>query len=333
MNLEQLPKQNYTNGETPIEKLKVISKELNGPNILIKRDDLLIGLAEGGNKIRKLEYVMADALANKADTIITCGAVQSNHCRLTLAAAVKEKLKCKLVLEERVPNSYKAQASGNNLLYQLLGVDEIQVVKNGTDLMIEMQKMADKVRSEGGTPYIIPGGASNEIGSTGYVSCAQEILKQMEEENLNIDYIVCASGSGGTHAGLLAGLHGSMSDIPVIGINVRAEKDIQEQKIYELANKTIKYLAGEGSISKERVNCFDNYVGAGYSLPTDEMIEAIRLLAKTEGILLDPVYSGKAMAGLIDLIRKNHFKKEDNVLFIHTGGVPALYASEHLFLA
>ena len=325
MNLARFPRRRYTVGQTPIEKLSRLSDALNGPNIYIKRDDML-GLAGGGNKTRKLEFVVADALAKDADTLITCGAVQSNHCRLTLAAAVKEGLKCRLVLEERVPNSYNPKASGNNFLYHLMGVEKIKVVPGGSDMMKEMEKVADEVASEGRKAYIIPGGASNEIGATGYVACAEEILSQLFDMGLNIDRVICASGSGGTHAGLLTGFYGNNSNIPVIGINVSRSKEAQEELIYSLVQKTAAHVGIKEEIPRDAVLCFGDYVGKGYSIPTLEMVEAVKLVAQTEGILLDPVYTGKAMAGVIDLIRKGYFKKEENLLFIHTGGSPALFA-------
>jgi D-cysteine desulfhydrase len=325
MNLVKFPRRRYTEGKTPIEKLENFSKKMGGPTVYIKRDDLL-GLAGGGNKTRKLEFVMADALAKGADTVITTGAVQSNHCRLTLAAAVKEGLKCRLVVEERVPHSYNPDASGNNFLFHLLGVEKIKVVPLGTDLGKEMQKVTDEVVAEGGKPYIIPGGASDPLGATGYVACAQEILEQMFEKGINFDYVVVASGSGGTHSGLVTGFYGTSSNIPVIGVSVRRKKAEQEELIYDLVKRTAIYVGVEVNIPRDAVNVVDDYVGPGYSLPTPEMVEAVKMLAQTESILLDPVYTGKAMAGLIGLIRKGYFKKSDNVLFVHTGGSPSLYA-------
>lgn len=325
MNLAKFPRRRYTEGTTPIEFLPNFTKALDGPNIYIKRDDLL-GLTSGGNKTRKLEFLVADALNKGADTLITCGAVQSNHCRLTLAAAVKEGLKCRLVLEERVKNSYDPDASGNNFLFKLLGVEKVYVVPGGSNMMEEMQKVADELVDEGRNGYIIPGGGSNEVGATGYVACAQEILTQTFEKGLNVNWVVSASGSAGTHAGLVTGFYGQNSNIPVLGIDVSRKKDVQEELVYNLVQKTTKHIGVNSTIPREAVTCFDEYVGPGYSLPTPEMAEAVRLLARTEGILLDPVYTGKAMAGLIDLVRKDYFKKDDNVLFIHTGGSPALYA-------
>jgi D-cysteine desulfhydrase len=330
MNLAQFPRRRYTEGFTPIEELKRFSVLLGGPRVFIKRDDLL-GLAAGGNKTRKLEFLVADALAQGADTLITCGAVQSNHCRLTLAAAVKEGLRCRLVLEERVAGSYKPEASGNNFLFQLLGVEAVKVVPGGSDMMKEMQAVADAVTAVGRKPYIIPGGGSNEIGATGYVACAEEILTQAFDKGLSFDYVVTTSGSAGTHAGLAVGFYGNNSNIPVIGINISRKKDIQEELVFSLAQRTAKRLGIKQAFPREAIVCYDEYVGPGYSLPTPEMIEAVKLLATTEGILLDPVYTGKAMSGLIGLIRKGFFKKDDKVLFVHTGGSPALYAYQQIF--
>ena len=324
MNLANFPRRRYTEGQTPIEKLSKLSEALGGPTIYMKRDDLL-GLAGGGNKTRKLEFLVADALARGADTLITCGAVQSNHCRLTLAAAVKEGLKCRLILEERVAGSYNPKAGGNNFLFQLLGVDKIKVVPGGSDMLYEMQQAADEVASEGRKAYIIPGGGSNPIGATGYVACAEEILNQMFDKGLKIDRVVCASGSTGTHAGLITGFFGNNSNIPVIGVNVSRPKDVQEELVYELVEQTAAHLGVNSAIPRDAVLCFGDYVGPGYSLPTPQMAEAVRMLARLEGILMDPVYTGKAMAGFIDLIRNGFFKKEECVLFVHTGGSPALH--------
>jgi len=280
----------------------------------------------GGNKTRKLDFSFAEALSFGADSVITCGAVQSNHCRLTLSWAVKEKMDCHLILEERVKDSYKPDASGNNFLFQLMGVKSITVVPKGSDMMEEMQKLADSLRAENKKPYIIPGGASNPIGATGYVACAQEILQQSFEMSMNIDHIVVPSGSAGTHSGMLTGIVGNSASIPVTGINVSRTKEEQEELVYDLAIRTAEKVGALKTVSTNDTVCFGDYVGDGYSLPTDGMVEAVKMLAANEAILLDPVYSGKAMAGCIDLMRKGYFDDCENVLFLHTGGSPALYA-------
>lgn len=326
MNFTKFPRRNYLQGDTPVEPMENLSKALGGDvNLFIKRDDLLPGSA-GGNKTRKLEFCLADALEAGADTIITCGAVQSNHCRLTAAWAVKEGLDCHLVLEERVKGSYKPEGSGNNFLFELLGVKTIRVVEAGSDMMGEMEKTAADLKAAGKKPYIVPGGASNAIGALGYANCAQETLKQLNDMHLKIDHIVVPSGSAGTHAGMAVGMHALNSNIPVSGVNVSRTKEVQEEIVHKLSGELAEKLEIAGGVPREAIVCFDEYVGPGYSLPTDGMVEAVKLFAGTEGILLDPVYSGKAAAGLVDLVRKGHFPKGSNVLFLHTGGSPALYA-------
>jgi len=294
-------------------------------NLYVKRDDLLPGSA-GGNKTRKLEFCIADAMEKGADSIVTCGAVQSNHCRLTASWSAKEGLDCHLVLEERVKDSYKKEASGNNFLFELLGVKTIEVVKGGSDMMAEMEKKADELKSRGKAPYIIPGGASNAIGATGYAVCAEETMSQLNQMRLDIDHIIVPSGSAGTHGGMVVGMTGVSGNIPISGVNVSRVKVVQEEIVYKLALETARRLEIRGSVAREDIVCYDQYVGPGYSLPTDSMVEAVKLFAGTEAILLDPVYSGKAAAGFIDLVRRGTFTDGSNVLFLHTGGSPALYA-------
>jgi D-cysteine desulfhydrase len=301
------------------------TEAIGGPDIYIKRDDLL-GLTAGGNKTRKLEFLVADALEQKADTLITCGAVQSNHCRLTLAAAVKEGLKCRLVLEERVPGSYNPDASGNNFLFRLLGVEKIEIVAAGSDMGSAMEKVADDLAKEGRRGYIIPGGGSNAIGATGYVSCAQEIQTQLFEKGLNIDRLCVASGSAGTHAGLLTGFLGCNMNIPIVGIGVSRDPEDQDPLVHKVAVETAARVGVNQEIPRDAVVTFGDYWRPKYSVPNQKMVEAVNIMAKTEGILLDPVYTGKAMAGMIDLCRKGYFKKGEKVLYVHTGGSPALYA-------
>lgn len=325
MNLSQFPRRRYTAGNTPIEKLERLSALYSGYTIYCKRDDLL-GLAGGGNKTRKLEFLMADALAQGADTIITCGAVQSNHCRLTLAAAKKEGLECQLVLEQRVPNSYKRFASGNNFLFDLLGVEEVHVVEGGSDVAGKMAAVADNLRAKGRKPYVIPGGGSNAIGGLGYVACAQEILQQTFKMGVNIDAIVTTSGSTGTHAGILTGIVGNNAQIPVVGIGINRKKEPQRQAVYDLCVKLSEKLHLKEAPTMDDVIVFDDYIGEGYSRVTQGMLEAVKLVARTEAILLDPVYTGKTMAGMLDLIGKGYFEDKKNILFLHTGGSPALFA-------
>lgn len=326
MNFTQFPRRSYLQGPTPLQAMPRLSKAVGGNvNLFVKRDDLLPGTA-GGNKTRKLEFCIADALKKGADSLVTCGAIQSNHCRLTLAWAIVEELDCHLILEERVEGSYDKDASGNNFLYKLLGATSAEVVKGGTDMMAAMESKAFELKSQGKTPYLIPGGASNAIGALGYAACATEIMNQINDMRLPIDHIILPSGSAGTHAGMVSGMTGLNANIPISGINVSRGKDIQEGIVYKLALEVIHKLEIKNLLDESNINCFDEYVGAGYSIPTDGMIEAVELFARTEAILLDPVYSGKAAAGLIDLVRNNHFEKGSNILFLHTGGSPALYA-------
>lgn len=324
MQLARFPRRRYTPSFTPLERAPNLSAALGGPEIWIKRDDLL-GLAAGGNKTRKLEFLVADALAQGADTLITVGAPQSNHCRLTLAAANKEGIKCRLVLEQRVPGSYDANASGNNYLYNLLGVEAVTVINAGDDFNAVMQGIAAELESKGRKGYIIPGGGSNALGALGYVACAHEIAAQSFEQGLAFDRIVVASGSCGTHSGLLVGAKSVHFDASVTGINVRRPRAEQEGNLLKLAVSTAELLGIEAPKPKDVV-ALDEWVGPGYSIPTDEMVEAVRMTARTESVLLDPVYSGKAMAGLIGLVRRGEIEKSERVLFVHTGGSPALYA-------
>jgi D-cysteine desulfhydrase len=326
MDLARFPRRRYTEGYTPLEFLPNFTRALDGPNVYIKRDDML-GLAPGGNKTRKLEFLVADALAQGADTLITCGAVQSNHCRLTLAAAVREGLKCQMILEERVVNSYDVNANGNNFMFRLMGVERIKVVPGGSDIPGAMQSLADDLARQGRKGYIIPGGGSNALGALGYVAAAQETLAQTFEKGLRIDRIVLASGSSGTHAGMVVGLHGFNADIPVIGIGVSRDPAQQQPLVMREAEETARLLGLHGSLPPTLVATNGEYWRPKYSVPNARMVEAVQMLARTEAILLDPTYTGKAMAGLIGLARQGVLRKGENVLFLHTGGLPALYAS------
>lgn len=317
-------------GYTPIEKLEHLTKYLHGPTIYIKRDDLT-GLPFGGNKTRKLEYLMADALEQNADTIITCGAVQSNHCRLTLAAAIQEGLQCQLVLEERVPNSYDYHANGNNLLFNLLKPEKIHIAPYGKNPVDVMGELAQELRLQGRRPYIIPVGGSNAVGDLGYVACANEILEQMAQMQISFDRIFITSGSAGSHAGLLAGMKLSKQDIKIQGIGINRPQKIQEQAILELANDTLEKLGKKPNITKADVVVNCDYIGEGYSMPTAAMKAAVKLVAEKEAIFLDPTYTGKTMSGLIDFIEKGIIKKHETILFIHTGGTPGLFAHPELF--
>ncbi len=330
MKLSKFPRLRITHGPTPLEPMKRLSDALGGPNLWIKRDDCT-GLATGGNKTRKLEYLMADAQQQGADTIITQGATQSNHARQAVAIAAKLGMESHIILEDRTGYTFEDyKHSGNVFLDHLYGAT-VSEVPADTDMNGAMAKMAEQLRAKGRKPYVIPGGGSNAIGALGYVTCALELIDQANNMGLDIDSLVHATGSAGTQAGLVAGLDGARSLIPVLGIGVRAARQPQEARVYGLACETAELLGVKGAVARERVVANCDYVGPGYGRPTPGMIEAVTMLARLEGILLDPVYSGKGMAGLIDLIRKGHFKKGQNVVFLHTGGAVALYGYMHAF--
>ncbi len=330
MDLSQIPRRRYTHGPTPIEILSRLSAALGGPTIYVKRDDLL-GLAGGGNKTRKLEFLVAEALAQGADTLITCGAMQSNHCRLTLGAAAVEGLDCWLVLQEPVAGSYPIQGSGNHFLFSLLGVDGVKVVPQEADMNAALDGLASELTAAGHHPYVIPEGGSNPLGATGYVDCAREIQQQCSGNDLNLSHVISPSGSAGTQAGLVTGFHQYQPGVPVIGINVGRSRQAQEEKVFELVQKTTDFLELE-KVPRDAVVCIDGFVGQGYAFATPEMCEAVQMFAQLEGILLDPVYNGKAAAGLIDLVRNKHFDSSDNILFLHTGGSPALFVYQDVLL-
>jgi D-cysteine desulfhydrase len=243
---------------------------------------------------------------------------------LTAAAAAREGLKCRLVIEERVADSYDPLAGGNNFLYGLLGVEAITVAPAGADITAAMAEIVQALAGEGRKAYVIPVGGSNAVGALGYAACAQEIAAQMFDASLSIDHIVCASGSGGTHAGLLAGLAGLNIDIPLTGISVGSSRPEQERKVFALSKDVADLLGFEGP-RRKTVEALDDWIGPGYSAPSPEMVDAVRTLAAVEGVLLDPVYTGKAMAGLFALVHQGRWQADQRVLFVHTGGSPALH--------
>ena len=338
MDLSRFPRRRYTEGATPIELLPRFSAALaascpggRGPEVWVKRDDLL-GLAPGGNKTRKLEFLVADALAQGADTLVTCGAPQSNHCRITLAAAVKEGLKCRFVIEERVPGSFSETASGNHFMFRLLGVEDLTVVPAGTDMGAAMRRVADDLARQGRKAYVIPGGGSNALGGLGYVACAQELQQQLYEQGLAFDRVVVGSGSSGTHGGLVAGFLGNRIAIPLLGIGVSRDPDTQAPLVLKEAQAVCDLLGLGLSVPAEAVQCVGGWWQPKYSVPNPAMVEAVQMLARTEALLLDPVYTGKVMAGLIGLARQGVIGADERVLFLHTGGMPALFAYQDVLL-
>ena len=288
-------------------------------------------VATGGNKVRKLEWLIGEAREQGAEHIVTQGAVQSNHVRQTAAVARKFGMKCTALLEHRIEtNDRDYLASGNVLLDKLFDC-AIEYRPSGLDMNAEAEKKGAELRAQGVKTYVIPGGGSNRVGALGYVSCAQELMQQADEMGLHIDLIVTASGSAGTHAGLVVGLHGMNAGVPVQGIGVRLPKDRQEANVHRLAEATADYLGMKGGIPRELVNSNCDYVGAGYGIPTAGMTEAVQMLAREEGILLDPVYTGKTMAGMIDLIRKGEIGAGKRVVFLHTGGAVGLFGYNTTF--
>lgn len=328
--LARFPRVSLGHLPTPLEPLDRLSEALGGPRFWVKRDDCT-GLSSGGNKTRKLEFLMADAQAQRADTIITQGATQSNHARQTAAASAKLGMACHILLEDRTgSNDGNYILNGNVLLDRLHGAS-VSKRPGGADMNAEMESLAATLRGQGKKPYIIPGGGSNPIGALGYVNCARELTEQAAGMGLQIDALVHATGSSGTQAGLVAGLVAIESDIHLLGIGVRAPQEKQEAMVYDLACRTVAHMGLATDIDRTAVRANCDYVGPGYGLPTQGMISAVKMLAETEGLLFDPVYSGKGLDGLLDLTRKGHFDGMNNVVFLHTGGSAALFGYPETF--
>jgi D-cysteine desulfhydrase family pyridoxal phosphate-dependent enzyme len=301
---------------TPLEPLDRLAEWLGGPRLLVKRDDQT-GLALGGNKARKLEHLCAEALAQGCDTLVTGGGPQSNHCRMTAAAANRLGLACHLALAGKAPDT----PTGNLLLDHVLGAElHATGAREYYEIEASIEAVADEVRSAGGRPYAIPVGGASVTGALGYVDAARELAGQLSGP---VDWIVLADGSGGTHAGLLAGLDGRSR---ILGIDVGTRPDLDD-RVPELAEATAA-AAGRHAPGAE-IHVDHTRFGAGYGRPTPECLEAIRATARLEGLILDPVYTGKAMAGLIGWIREGRFTDQQSVLFWHTGGAPALFAGSY----
>jgi L-cysteate sulfo-lyase len=330
MHLARFPRLHFAHLPTPLEPLPKLSEVLGGPQIWIKRDDCT-GLATGGNKTRKLEFLMGEAMAQGADTVITQGAVQTNHGRQTAAIAARLGLRCIILLEHRVETEDPDYLRNGNVLLDRLFGAELRECPGGGDMNAAMEPVAEEVRAAGGRPYVIPGGGSNPVGALGYANCALELVHQANERSLRIDHLVHATGSAGTQAGLVCGLTALNAQIPVLGIGVRAPKQRQEENVWNLAQALADRLGVQGGIARQKVVANCDYVGGGYGVPTDAMVEAVQLFARTEGILLDPVYSGKGAAGLIDLCRGGHFRRDEQVVFLHTGGASGLFAYRRTF--
>ncbi len=315
---------------TPFEPMDRLSRHLGGPRIWAKRDDCTT-LGGGGNKSRKLEFLTAEALRDKADTVITAGAIQSNHCRQTAAASARLGMKCIVVLTDSVGGRTEAyRESGNALLSSLFGA-EVRHFPDGTDVTVVMAEIADEVSKAGGTPYLVPIGGSNAVGASAYAYAIREMQEQADQIGASIGSIVLATGSCGTHAGLLAGVIAEASAISVQGVSVSKPAAELHPRVLALTADTLSAIGSSLTPDPATVKIDDRFVGQGYGLPTEEMREAVTLFARTEGILLDPVYSGKAAAGLIQLIREGSLGYGGDVLFWHTGGSVGLFAYDDVF--
>jgi L-cysteate sulfo-lyase len=324
MNLGRFPRIRLAHLPTPLEHMPNLSRELNGPEIWIKRDDCT-GMSSGGNKTRKLEFLLAEARDQGADIVLTQGATQSNHARQTAACAAKLQMDCHILLEDRTGKTDHDYTESGNIFLDYLHGATVERFPANPDMNAELAKVAARLKSEGRKPYMIPGGGSNPIGALGYVNAAIELIGQANDLGLRIDHIVQATGSAGTQAGLITGLAGIRSGVPLLGISVRAPRDQQEENVFKLACATADLCGVSGAVRREDIAANSDYVGKGYGFSTPGSLEAIQMLARLEGILLDPVYTGKGMAGFLDLTRKGMFKKRQNVVFLHTGGSVGLF--------
>ena len=305
---------------TPLQKMPRLSRVLCGPRLFVKRDDMT-DLAFGGNKARKLEFLFADAKNKGADVVISTGAVQSNCACMVAAAARRLGMKPVLVLVGKEPDDY----DGNLFLDKLLSAEIHFIDGSGPHVEDLMNSLAEEFKAKGRKPYVIPVGASVPLTVPGYALAMEELVNQFREIGERIDYVVCACGTGGTQAGLILGARLLDVTAKILGVNVFAIKADASRTIAQLVNGSAELLGVDLSIVPEGVTVFDDYIKEGYGVLNKEVTEAIKLVAETEGIFLDPVYTGKAMVALIDLIKKGYFKKDDNVVFFHTGGLPALF--------
>ena len=322
MRIESLARFPLAQLPTPLEELKALSRELGGPELLIKRDDQT-GLALGGNKTRKLEFLVGQALEQGADTLVTAGAAQSNHCRQTAAAAAKAGLHCELLLNGPKPEL----PNGNVLLDELLGA-RIHWIQP-SERAAKLREFPDQLRQEGRKPYVIPVGGSNGVGAVGYVLAMIELVEQLDRIHRRVDHIVFASSSGGTQAGMVLGAKVTAFTGNLHGVSIdKGDRDgaTYEHELTDIANEAAQYLGFDAQFTARDFNVAYSYLGGGYGMVSDLEREAIRLLGSREGIVLDPVYTGRAMGALLDLVRRKTFRTDETVLFWHTGGAPALFA-------
>jgi L-cysteate sulfo-lyase len=322
MRIDSLPRYSLAHLPTPLEELKTLWHQLAGPQLLIKRDDQT-GLALGGNKTRKLEFLVGHALQQGADTLLTLGAVQSNHCRQTAAAAAKAGLRCELILNGSKPDV----ANGNLLLNELLGANLHWIDR--PQRAAKLQELDGQLRSQGRKPYLIPVGGSNGVGATGYVVAMLELVEQLRVSGRHMDHLVFGTSSGGTQAGIMLGARIAGFNGQLYGLSIDKndpEHFEYEAEVAQIANDCAEYIGSEMRVTRDEVKVVYGYKGEGYGVVGDLERDAIRLLARSEGIVLDPVYAGRAFGALVDLIRKGVFRSGETVLFWHTGGAPALFA-------
>jgi len=322
MRLSDAPRVRLANLPTPLQEAPNLSKALGGPRILVKRDDLT-GLAFGGNKTRKLEFLMAEAVSNGADVVVTGAGHQSNWCTQTAAAARKLGMKCVLIKSGPIDGYDPEEYDGNHLLHFLLGAD-IKVATSGNTKRVYDETM-EELKKNGHRPYLLAATGSTPPGVLGYVNAVLEMVSQAVERGIKIDYIVHATGSGGTMAGLVLGAKALNTGIKIIGSSTSPGKERRVKNVTRLVNESAEHLEIKLRISEDEITIYDEYAGPGYGVLTDEKAEAVKLAAETEGLLLDPVYTGTSMANLIGLSRERFFKKDDVVVFVHTGGSSALF--------
>lgn len=335
MRLDKFEKYKLTFGPTPIEILPRLSAHLGGDvELYAKREDCNSGLAFGGNKVRKMEYIIPDAIKSGADTLVTIGGVQSNHTRQVAAIAAKIGMKCRLVQESWVPfNDAVYDRVGNILMSRVMGA-EIELVDEGFDIGIRESweaALAD-VKAKGGVPYPIPAGASvHKYGGLGFVGFAEEVRAQEAELGFKFDYVVVCTVTGSTHAGMVVGFAEDGRADKVVGIDASATPDQTRAQVLEIAQKTANLVELEGGISDRDITLIEDYAYPLYGVPSDETNDAIRLCGRLEGMMTDPVYEGKSMQGMIDLVKKGYFPKGSRVLYAHLGGVPAINAYSYLY--
>jgi D-cysteine desulfhydrase len=328
MSFKYPPRIHLANLPTPIEKLERLSQNWGGPEIYVKRDDLT-GMALSGNKIRKLEFVIADARERGADLLITCGGIQSNHARATAVAATKLGMKSYLVLR----GQEGTDSDGNLLLDFLVGAKVKYITPEDYATRVDdiMEELAIQLKKEGHHPYIIPEGASNELGAIGYAAAINEISRQLDDIELEIDYIICAVGSGGTHSGLLLGQKLYQKNFQIIGFNVCDDEAYFVEKINRISHQAIQRCGIDVEVKEQDIQIIDGYVGEGYALNRQVEIDFMKQTAQEQGLILDPVYTGKAFFGLKDQISKGRFTQGEKILFIHTGGLFGLFPKRKLF--